>query len=145
MTWRSTGMRTGTLDGALKMFSLSFVRVFSWRRPARSQILFNGSLQILELTKMAYSRKELEKLTDHLFQLMFVKSFKVDAVLSRSTRARGRRLSNNFQSTQCFDIIFRSPSPGLRTICWVRGNVFISQRVEKWAGIFEFEFVKTST
>ena len=105
-------MRIGILDGALKMFSLNFVRFFSWRRPARSQILFDGGLQILELTKMAYSRKELEKLTDHLFQLMFVKSFKVDAVLSRSTRARGRRLSSRFQSTQRFNTIFWQSSAG---------------------------------
>ena len=65
---------------------------------------------------MVYSREELEKLTDHLFQLMFVKSFKVDAVLSRSTRARGRRLSSSFQSTQRFNTIFCNPLPGLRTI-----------------------------
>ena len=93
---------------------------------------------------MAYSCKELEKLTDHLFQLMFVKSFKVDAVLSRSTRARGRRLSNNFQSTQRFDIIFAVLRQDCAQFAEFAVTFFISQRVEKWAGIFEFEFIKTS-
>ena len=95
---------------------------------------------------MAYTRGELEKLTDHLFQLMFVKSFKVDAVLSRSTHARGRRLSSRFQSTQRFNTIFWQSSAGTaHNFAEFAVTFFISQRVEKWAGIFEFKFVKMST
>ena len=97
MSWRFLGMRIGFLDGTLEYFP--WIPYKSSHDVALPEIefFFRQKSADFGTDKMACTRKELEKLTDHLFQLMFIKSFKVDVDLSRSAHARERRLSNSFQ------------------------------------------------
>ena len=102
---RSQGMRIGSIDGTQKY--LPWISYESFHDVALPEIesFFRQKSSDFGTDKMACSRKELEKLTDHLFQLMFIKSFKLDVSLSRSTHARERRLSNSFLKVLSVDII----------------------------------------